>query len=277
MDVAEPEFKHQDEARVDRHQFEDDYGEDFGDEGQEIDQNYGISEDITANPTGLAQDEEFESALTEVERYKEVLEKNRELERTIIFQKAKIEAIQTELDGAISVLNEKDIELQQVSKKDKSSEGQTTKFNKKISKLEEELKKANEQNKKQEKRIKSLESYLQQAEAKINRIERDTKKASQDVGVKDVRLNRVLEELEKQKLTLKETKEAEEHKNKEIREELDRVNDENKKLDRQRSELLQVFKKQNKLIDILKKQKMHIEAAKMLSFTEDEFTKLLDV
>ena len=65
--------------------------------------------------------------MTEVEKYKEVLEKNRELERTIIFQKAKIDAVQNELDGAISALNQKDIELQLINKKDKGSEGQTEK------------------------------------------------------------------------------------------------------------------------------------------------------
>ena len=62
-----------------------------------------------------------------MEKYKEVLEKNRELERTIIFQKAKIDAVQNELDGAISALNQKDIELQLINKKDKGSEGQSEK------------------------------------------------------------------------------------------------------------------------------------------------------
>lgn len=64
-------------------------------------------------------DEEFESALTQVEKYREVLERKKELERTVIFQKAKIEAIENELEGAISALNEKDIELQNELKKDK--------------------------------------------------------------------------------------------------------------------------------------------------------------
>ncbi len=41
-------------------------------------------------------------------------------------------------------------------------------------------------------------------------------------------------------------------------------------------ELLGAFKKQLKLIDILKRQKMHIEAARLLSFTEDEFMKAID-
>ena len=50
-----------------------------------------------------------------------------------------------------------------------------------------------------------------------------------------------------------------------------------KKLQNQKQELLVGFKKQARLVEILKKQKAHLEASKLLSFTEEEFVKTLDV
>jgi len=62
-----------------------------------------------------------------------------------------------------------------------------------------------------------------------------------------------------------------------VKKQYDKIIQENRKLERQRNELLQAFKKQLKLIDVLKRQKTHLEAAKMLNFTEEEFIKALDL
>jgi hypothetical protein len=51
----------------------------------------------------------------------------------------------------------------------------------------------------------------------------------------------------------------------------------NKKLQKQKADLMQAFKKQGQLIVVLKRQKLHIQSAKLLEFTEEEFMKALNV
>ena len=57
---------------------------------------------------------------------------------------------------------------------------------------------------------------------------------------------------------------------------IDELRSKNKQLEKQKEELVEGMKLQMKLIDVLKRQKVHLEASRLLSFTEEEFVKTLD-
>ncbi|XP_046317506.1 testis-expressed protein 9 isoform X3 [Marmota monax] len=102
------------------------------------------------------------------------------------------------------------------------------------------------------------------------------KQAASTQSTTEVRLNRALEEAEKYKLELSKLRQNNKDIANEEHKKIEMLKSENKKLEKQKGELIIGFKKQLKLIDVLKRQKMHIEAAKMLSFTEEEFMKALE-
>ena len=86
-----------------------------------------------------------------------------------------------------------------------------------------------------------------------------------------------MEELEKYKGLLRERKAQEKDKEDGVKGEIERLSRENRKLEKQKTELIAAFRKQMKLIDVLKRQKLHVEAARMLAFTEEEFAATLEV
>ncbi|ELK29120.1 Testis-expressed sequence 9 protein [Myotis davidii] len=126
------------------------------------------------------------------------------------------------------------------------------------------------------KKCDGLQQQLSSIERELENKRRLQKQAAATQSATEVRLNRALEEAEKYKSELSKLRQnnkdiaSEEHKK------IEALKSENKKLEKQKGELMIGFKKQLKLIDVLKRQKMHIEAAKMLSFTEAEFMKALD-
>ena len=93
---------------------------------------------------------------------------------------------------------------------------------------------------------------------------------------RDVRLNRALEEARKAKEKLAEERAAKAEEAEDRRRDQGRLEAKVQRLERQKGELLTAFRKQLKLIDVLKRQKVHIEAARALAFTEEEFMKTLD-
>uniref|UniRef100_A0A7S0SZ95 Testis-expressed sequence 9 protein n=1 Tax=Mantoniella antarctica TaxID=81844 RepID=A0A7S0SZ95_9CHLO len=108
------------------------------------------------------------------------------------------------------------------------------------------------------------------------RASRGAKSGEQEMKARDVRLNRALEEVERYRHQLEAARDASKGGDAGARQEAERLAGENKRLERQKTELVAAFKKQMKLIDVLKKQKIHMEAARMLQFAEEDFMKTLD-
>ncbi|KAM6058203.1 testis-expressed protein 9 isoform 3-T3 [Chlamydotis macqueenii] len=126
------------------------------------------------------------------------------------------------------------------------------------------------------KKSEGLQQEVVALEKELESLKCIQKQAARSQSATEVRLNRALEDAERCKVELNKLKQS----NKDVANEefktIEELKTENKKLQKQKGELMAGFKKQLKLIDILKRQKMHIEAAKMLSFTEEEFMKALE-
>ncbi|KAM4597249.1 testis-expressed protein 9-like [Fundulus diaphanus] len=126
------------------------------------------------------------------------------------------------------------------------------------------------------KKCDSLQLQVSALSKEVETLTRSQKQAAAVHGTVEVRLNRALEEVERLKSQLSKTRQTNKDKISEEHQSKENLLAENQVLKKQKAELIVAFKKQLKLIDILKKQKMHFEAAKLLSFTEEEFMKALD-
>ncbi|KAL4173330.1 hypothetical protein KRP22_008483 [Phytophthora ramorum] len=198
------------------------------------------------------------------------------LESTVRYQKARLRVLQDEADAAVARTEHLQAAQSSLKAEIENLKAENTALNKKTQQTQQLLEKQRELSVAQEAKQRILEGQLAAAQTRAEDTQRAEKLASQQFRSKDVRLNRALEELEKVKAQLQDEKKnhGEQMINKA---DYDQVVRDNKKLDKQKGELLAAFKKQMKLIDLLKRQRIHMEAAKMLSFTETEFSKTLEL
>ncbi|KAM6388600.1 testis-expressed protein 9 isoform 2-T2 [Pluvialis apricaria] len=197
-------------------------------------------------------------------------------EAQIRFLKAKLRVMQEELDRVVYECRKKDYENQNLKSRLKDTEEENTRLQRTISMQRSQAEKYKTLLQEANKKSEGLQQEVIALEKELETLKRVQKQATTSQSATEVRLNRALEEAERYKVELNKLKQSNKDVTNQELKTIEELKTENKKLQKQKGELMTGFKKQLKLIDILKRQKMHIEAAKMLSFTEEEFMKALE-
>lgn len=199
------------------------------------------------------------------------------LHTTIRFQNARIVALQEDLDKAMKELASRSGDAQRLQQEGHKAQDELARLQKGAAAAD--------------KQREALKGQLAAAEAKVKELEREKTELVKDKGsfdlqqrraeaessAKEARMNRLVEENEKYKAALKDAGSQDRDRAVADRREVERLQAEVRKLERQRSELVNAFKKQMKLIEVLKRQRAHMEAARVLSFTEEEFIRVLEL
>eukprot|EP01135_Chromosphaera_perkinsii_P008178 Nk52_evm1s1177 gene=Nk52_evmTU1s1177 len=197
-------------------------------------------------------------------------------EATNRFLKAKVKVMQEELERLTKELESRNFNSEDSEKKIKEAVDEKNALLKKNQALEAQVERNRKAAASARLQVDSRDTEIQTLKKDLATAQKASKNASIDHGSIEIRLNRALEEIEKYKVQLVKAGQENHDLGENYRMETKKLVEENKVLNKQKNELVAAFKKQLKLIDILKRQKIHIEAAKMLQFTEDEFIKALD-
>ena len=198
-------------------------------------------------------------------------------EASLRYQKARLAVTLEELERLRGLLAEKTAAVADAEASVRELQQKTSMLSRSERSLQAALEKERADKSEGAKRADGLERELALLKRQSDESARREKTTGADVRSKDVRLNRALEELERTKAQLKQLRDEREGAGHGARAEAQRLAAENSKLRKRQSELVLAFKKQAKLIDVLKRQKLHVEAATLLSFTEAEFSKTLEL
>lgn len=242
----------------------------------EIKNNENLNDDNNDNDS--LEREEMENEFELVKSLNELKEKNKKLEAMNNYQKIKIESLESELEKANNKLKLTEIELNEFKagggnsqSNNKASTNANTAYINQIYNLNSQLDKYKNLLNDKKSEYKLLLDKYNDIQKKYNQLFVNDKKRNQELVNKDKQILKLLDDLDKKNVSIVSTT-AQQMKDKEN----EKLIQENKKLEKQKNDLYAAFKKSLKLCSILKKQKVHLENARLLAFTEEEFKNLME-
>lgn len=185
--------------------------------------------------------------------------------------------MQDELSNSVSIINAQALEIDTLRGSNSEATEDTRKTSQQVIVLTNALDKSKKQAAEAAKKTSEQDRLIADLNKDLAAARRNQKKTEQDLNAREVRLNRLIEEVERYKTQLREVKSTEGETQDRSKKDFERLQQDNRRLERQKAELFTAFKKQLKLIDILKRQKLHIEASRLLEFSEEEFMRTLDL
>jgi hypothetical protein len=220
--------------------------------------------------------EEMENEYELVKSLNDLKEKNKKLEAMNNYQKIKIESLENELEKANNKLKLAELELNELKTNNNSTNNKTnvnsnTAYINQIYNLNTQLDKYKNLVNDKKSEYKLLLDKYNDIQKKYNQLYVNEKKKNQELINKDKQIVKLLDDLDKKNVSIVSTT-AQQMKDKEN----EKLILENKKLEKQKNDLYAAFKKSLKLCSILKKQKVHLENARLLAFTEEEFKNLME-
>lgn len=216
-------------------------------------------------------DYKYETAINQVEN---IMESNVQTKGMVKYQKAKIGALEEEMDVLIEkmkLLESENWELKQINKnimKDtKKEKVSSNTLNSKVEKLKEQ------QTGTQDK-YESMLKINEDLKKDLETVNKQLKLREKDLANRDARLNKAVEETERLKNSLKTVREQTKYND--MTKEVEDLKTMNKMLEKQRDEVYEAFKKSLRLVDLYKKQNVHLEYATLLNVNEKEFMRLME-